>query len=354
MWSIACMAKLNVINSTIGLSPASAVPTPRPVKPSSVIGVSMTRRAPNSCSSPCVTLYAPWYSATSSPMTNTSGSRRISSAIASRNASRMVMLTISVPSGTSGSGAALRDGSAAGFADGAALSGTASGATTTSASSVLPSWRSAASSPSARMVAIGVLTATSAVPSGTNILSIVPSSTASTSMVALSVSISAITSPDLTVSPSFLSHLARLPFSIVGDRAGINTSVGMAAHIGLFGTRLELTRRRAEYRASPIDVGIKFCRIGFGVMGGEFGRLVDHRADRGVDLLQFVFAHQFAVEKTLAYGLDRIVLGADFVDFLLGPVFGRIGHRVAAVAVGHHFQNGRALAGATPGDGFLA
>ena len=48
-------------------------------------------------------------------------------------------------------------------------------------------------------------------------------------MVALSVSISAMMSPDLTVSPSFLSHLARLPFSIVGDSAGIRTSVGMGA-----------------------------------------------------------------------------------------------------------------------------
>src|SRR5262245_59044160 len=76
-------------------------------------------------------------------------------------------------------------------------------------------------------MAIGVLTATSLVPSGTRIFPSVPSSTASTSMVALSVSISAITSPDLTASPSFLSHLARLPLSIVGDRAGIKISVGM-------------------------------------------------------------------------------------------------------------------------------
>ncbi len=83
--------------------------------------------------------------------------------------------------------------------------------------------RSAALSPSARIIAIGVLTATSAVPSGTRILPSVPSSVASTSIVALSVSISAMTSPDLMVSPSFFSHLARLPFSIVGDSAGIRT-----------------------------------------------------------------------------------------------------------------------------------
>ena len=84
------------------------------------------------------------------------------------------------------------------------------------------------SSPSPAISAISWLTGTSAVPSGTTILARMPSSTASTSMVALSVSISAITSPDLTVSPSFFSHLARLPFSMVGDRAGIRILMGMA------------------------------------------------------------------------------------------------------------------------------
>ena len=56
IWSIACMAKLKVMNSTIGLRPAIAAPTPTPAKPCSVIGVSITRLAPNSCSKPCVTL----------------------------------------------------------------------------------------------------------------------------------------------------------------------------------------------------------------------------------------------------------------------------------------------------------
>ena len=92
---------------------------------------------------------------------------------------------------------------------------------------------------------MGVLTATSAVPSGTRIFPSVPSSAASTSIVALSVSISAIMSPDLTLSPSFLSHLARLPFSIVGESAGMRTSVGMGA---IF----------SAATGSAIDVGIKF------------------------------------------------------------------------------------------------
>src|SRR5579863_1700797 len=57
---------------------------------------------------------------------------------------------------------------------------------------------------------------------------IVPSSTASNSIVALSVSISAMTSPAFTASPSFLCHLAMLPSVMVGDKAGIKSSIGIA------------------------------------------------------------------------------------------------------------------------------
>ena len=85
------------------------------------------------------------------------------------------------------------------------------------------------SSPSSASTAISWLTGTSCVPSGTTILASVPSSIASYSIVALSVSISAITSPGLTLSPSFLSHLARLPFSIVGDSAGMRMLTGMTS-----------------------------------------------------------------------------------------------------------------------------
>lgn len=45
-WSMACMEKLNVMNSQIGLRPANAAPTAIPAKPISVIGVSITRLSP--------------------------------------------------------------------------------------------------------------------------------------------------------------------------------------------------------------------------------------------------------------------------------------------------------------------
>ena len=71
------------------------------------------------------------------------------------------------------------------------------------------------------------LTFTPSVPSGTTILPMVPSSTASNSIVALSVSISARIAPEATLSPSFTSHFASVPSSIVGESAGIRMLMGM-------------------------------------------------------------------------------------------------------------------------------
>jgi hypothetical protein len=56
IWSVARIEKLKVMNSMMGRSPAIAAPTPRPAKPSSVMGESMTRRSPNSSSKPFETL----------------------------------------------------------------------------------------------------------------------------------------------------------------------------------------------------------------------------------------------------------------------------------------------------------
>src|SRR5207248_11240758 len=84
-----------------------------------------------------------------------------------------------------------------------------------------------------------------------------PSSMDSYSIVALSVSISAITSPALTGSPSFLSHLARLPFSMVGESAGMRILTGIkyldfsadrAGRAGI-GLRVHLG---VEQRANPL------------------------------------------------------------------------------------------------------
>jgi hypothetical protein len=83
------------------------------------------------------------------------------------------------------------------------------------------------SSPSPASTAISALTFTPSVPAGTTIFATFPSSTASTSIVALSVSISAMTSPALTSSPSLTSHLARFPSSMVGERAGMVMLIGI-------------------------------------------------------------------------------------------------------------------------------
>src|SRR4029453_9602312 len=108
--------------------------------------------------------------------------------------------------------------------------------------------------------AIGVLTFTPSVPSATNSLETLPSSTASTSMVALSVSISAMMSPGFTCWPSATSHLASLPSSMVGDKAGIRIWVGM----------LLLSLDPSQLRRRPFGLAA-------GDAGGGGFAVVDHR-----------------------------------------------------------------------------
>src|SRR5262249_19986178 len=89
--------------STTGRMPVIAAPTPRPAMPGSEIGESMMRLGPNSSTKPESTLNGVPASATSSPMMNTQGSRRSSSARASRIAwPRVSMRVASVPGGGTG------------------------------------------------------------------------------------------------------------------------------------------------------------------------------------------------------------------------------------------------------------
>lgn len=76
-------------------------------------------------------------------------------------------------------------------------------------------------------IATGVPTATFAVPAGARILARKPSSIVSISMVALSVSMSASTSPVFTASPSCFFQADTVPSTMVGLSAGMgSTSCG--------------------------------------------------------------------------------------------------------------------------------
>ena len=149
-------------------------------------------------------------------------SRRISSDIPSRMASRTVCCFIGVPSGQSG------DVSTIGAAGAEAAATGAGAASTGAACAGAEATMSSALSPSSRSTAIAAFTLTPSVPSAIKILPMIPSSTASNSIVALSVSISAKMSPDFTVSPSLTNHLAKVPSSIVGESAGIRISVAIS------------------------------------------------------------------------------------------------------------------------------
>src|SRR3546814_3563461 len=76
-----------------------------------------------------------------------------------------------------------------------------------------------------------------------------------------------------------MSHLASLPSVIVGDRAGIRTSIGMD---GFRSLAVPGSRGRE-------DVGVQLRRIGFGAVLGELGGIGDAVADLPVELLQPVF-----------------------------------------------------------------
>src|SRR6266446_2084405 len=89
------------------------------------------------------------------------------------------------------------------------------------AEGISPDGAASALSPSPSSTAMGVFTFTASAPSGTSNFPTRPSSMASNSIVALSVSISARISPVLTVSPSLTCHFASFPSSMVGESAGM-------------------------------------------------------------------------------------------------------------------------------------
>jgi hypothetical protein len=64
-------------------------------------------------------------------------------------------------------------------------------------------------------------------PSGQTSRAISPSSNTACSIVALSVSMSASTDPERTGSPSLTFHLMTVPASIVSERRGMVSSIGM-------------------------------------------------------------------------------------------------------------------------------
>src|SRR5690606_37425139 len=178
-----------------------------------------------------------------------------------------------------------------------------------------------------------VPTFTLSVPSATRIFAIVPSSTASNSIVALSVSISAMMSPDLTTSPSLTSHLASVPSSMVGDSAGIFSAIAISIRLHQ-------------------HVGVKLGRIRLGGLLGEIGGFGDDLADFGLDRLQFGLADAKAFQFALAR-LDRVRFVADRLDFLAAARLCGVRHGMPAIAIGLHLQDDRALAAAHPFQRFL-
>src|SRR3954463_178289 len=184
--------------------------------------------------------------------------------------------------------------------------------------------RSPSFSPSSSSTAMGALTFTPSLPSGTSILPILPSSTASNSIVALSVSISARMVPDLPVSPSFTSHLASLPSSMVGDSAGIRMLVAMCLslvadgfdrldqiidrrqrklfQIGGIGHRHVLARYLGRRRVQIVERVQRHARADFRTDGADRPGLFE--GDDAVGLLH-AFQHRVHVQRTQGAKIDH-------------------------------------------------
>src|SRR5262249_42591783 len=141
----------------------------------------------------------------------------------------MVCVTVSAPGASSGS-------AIAGLAVGATDARAAGGAMAAEAEAFAPAGGAAAFAgppPPGPPPGppLGEVALPAPVPSATRHCEHFTSADGPTFLVALCVSISAMMSPALTVWPSSTNHLASLPSSMVGDRAGIRISVGIASHL---------------------------------------------------------------------------------------------------------------------------
>src|SRR5436190_2199460 len=159
-----------------------------------------------------------------------------------------------------------------------------------------------------------------------------PSSTASTSIVALSVSISARTSPARTGSPTFLTQRAILPSVIVGDSAGISTSLAIPSSA----SHADLGPPYAHGSGFGQHIRPQLAGIGLRAVLRELRRFRNDIAGALFVLLELVFLGPMLFEQPLAQMINRIVLGAHPVDFVLRALLRRVRRRMAAISVSQH------------------
>ena len=120
------------------------------------------------------------------------------------------------------------------------------------------------------------------------ILPSLPSSTASTSIVALSVSISAMTSPAVTSSPSVFSHgRAYLPFAVASAASAL----------------LLAYRRSLGFNH---NVSIELRGIGLRTVLCEFRRVRNDILDTTIHFLQLVFVSDFFIKQPNPHPINRV------------------------------------------------
>ena len=163
---------------------------------------------------------------------------------------------------------------------------------------------------------------------------IVPSSTASNSIVALSVSISARMSPEVTLSPSLTSHLASVPSSMVGESAGILSSIAISSSPPARRCRVRpASGSGASSANSAASTTISLISLSIALSSSSLD----------AELLQLAWRHarsgRDARDTACTSSRDRYLAGSDM--------------RMAAIAVGLQLEEDRPLARLGPGQRLL-
>src|SRR5258706_16218649 len=98
-------------------------------------------------------------------------------------------------------------------------------------------------------------------------------------------------------------------------------------------------------------ISVEFSRIRLRLALSKIRRFVHDAPNFLVHALEVVFGCLSRLDQAKAHLLDGIMLMAHFLDLFLRPVFCRIGHGMAAIALAKRFEEKRPLPLARPSHG---
>src|SRR3954470_17535252 len=119
---------------------------------------------------------------------------------------------------------------------------------------------------------------------------------------------------------------------LLAPRAVLRAVALVLAAVDARGARVDRVPA-AHLTAEHLDVVVERFRLGVRRVVGELDRLVDDGDRRLVEFLEVLVREHLVLDEALAERRDRVAL-APLLDLLLRAVLLRVGHRVAAEAIG--------------------